>query len=298
MSGPSKVEEPNESCHKHDQDFSEAWGQSDVILIVEEKQLHVHRVILAMSSPVFSRMFDGDFKEKNAKEIPLPGKNYNEIKEMLLVIYPSSWKPIAESNLKFLLALAQEYQMKNLTQKCEDYLMDALAKEGSDLMETLLLAQNYALERLLDECIVRTQSLSSNEVKKHPLYDQIELLFQKRMIELQMQKGEKEIQRLKLLASRSEKKIERFKCLADEALQKLREMARSLEWHINVADCNKVNRNSQSSINSCLQTIKEDRPVHERRRNICKSLQEVGDPMEKIHSNLLAICGFKIQKLA
>ena len=284
MSGPSQVEEPNESCNEHDQDFSVAWEQSDLILLVEEKQLHVHRAILAMSSPVFSRMFAGDYKEKNAKEIPLPGKNYNEIKEMLLAIYPTSWKPIAESNLKFLLALAQKYQMKKRTQKCEDYLMDALAKEGSDLMETLLLAQNYALERLLDECIVRTQSLSSNEVKKHPLYDQIELLSQRKMIELQMQKAEE--------------KVERFECLANEALQKLREIASSLEWHINVANCDTVYRNSHSSINSCLQTIKQDRPVHERRLNICKSLQEVGGPMEKIHSNLLAISGSKIQKLA
>ena len=50
-----------------------------MILLVEGQQFHVHRAILAMSSPVFSRMFTGEFKEKNAVEIPLPGKKAGEI---------------------------------------------------------------------------------------------------------------------------------------------------------------------------------------------------------------------------
>ena len=167
-----QVEEPNESCNEHDQDFSEAWEQSDLILPVEEQQLHVHRAILAMSSPVFSRMFAGDFKEKNAKEIPLPGQKYNEIKEMLLVLYPTSWKPVNQNNYNVLLTLAQEYQMTKLKTKCEDYLMDALAKkQGSEVLKTLVFAQDYALERLLDKCIVKTQSLSIIEVKRQPLHD-------------------------------------------------------------------------------------------------------------------------------
>ncbi|XP_068751626.1 uncharacterized protein [Montipora capricornis] len=281
----AELKKPTEACKRHDQDFSEEWEQSDLILLVEEQYLHVHRAILAMSSPVFSRMFAGDHKEKNAKLLPLPGKNCNEIKEMLLAIYPTSWKPVDERNYNFLLSLAQEYQMMKLTEKCEDYLMVAVAKnQGSDVMETLVLAQDYALKRLLVECIDRTQMLSNNDVKRHPLYDQIEPLSQRRMIELQMQKGEKE--------------IERMQQLANGALQQLKKVVVSLASHIDVADNESRLRHSfEIRIDDYLRTIKNDRPTanaSERRQGICKSLAEVGGPLEVIQSSLLKISRSKI----
>ena len=90
-------------------DFSKPWELSDVVLVVEGDKFHVHRCILGMWSEVFSTMFTSQFKEKTAEEVPLPGKKSDEIKEMLLVIYPTSAKPIDESNNAFLLDLAKEY---------------------------------------------------------------------------------------------------------------------------------------------------------------------------------------------
>lgn len=68
-------------------DFSMEWENTDQVLFVEAKPLHVHRSILSLWSPVFSRMFYGDFKEKSCSEITLPGKSYDEITEMLKVVY-------------------------------------------------------------------------------------------------------------------------------------------------------------------------------------------------------------------
>ena len=68
--------------------FSEPWEESDIILVVEEQKLHVHRVMLSMASPVFKAMLSGDFKEKAAAEIPLPGKKADEIRDLLRIIYP------------------------------------------------------------------------------------------------------------------------------------------------------------------------------------------------------------------
>ena len=76
-----------------------------------------------MLSEVFSTMFTAQFKEKTAEEVPLPGKKSAEIKEMLPVIYPTSAKPIDESNYAFLLDLAKEYMM---SEKCENYLISRL----------------------------------------------------------------------------------------------------------------------------------------------------------------------------
>ena len=68
--------------------FSEPWNFSDAVLVVEDKRFHVHRSILAISSPVFNTMFQSGFKEATSTEIPLPGKKAEKIYELLCMIYP------------------------------------------------------------------------------------------------------------------------------------------------------------------------------------------------------------------
>ena len=43
-------------------DFSQPWKFSDVVLVVEDKKLHVHRAVLALCSPVFEKMFTSEFQ--------------------------------------------------------------------------------------------------------------------------------------------------------------------------------------------------------------------------------------------
>ena len=92
-------------------DFSKPWQFSDAVLAVEGDRFHVHRNILGMWSPVFTMMFAAG----TTNLFPLPGKKSAEIKEMLLVIYPTSGKPIDQTNYAFLLDLATEYKMMKLT---------------------------------------------------------------------------------------------------------------------------------------------------------------------------------------
>ena len=110
-------------------DVSKPWQFSDVVLVVEKDRFHVHLNILGMWSDwVFTTMFTSGFKEKYSGEVPLPGKKSSEIKQMLLVIYPTSAKPISQENYGFLLDLAKEYMMRNLKSKCETFLMKVLEK--------------------------------------------------------------------------------------------------------------------------------------------------------------------------
>ena len=102
-------------------DFSKPWQYSDVVLVVKSERFHVHRNILGVWSEVLTAMFTSHFKEKTAQEVPLPEKKSAEIKEMLLVIYPTSAKPIDQSNYVFLLNLSEEYMMAKLTEKCEKF---------------------------------------------------------------------------------------------------------------------------------------------------------------------------------
>jgi len=112
-------------------DFSEPWKCSDVALVVEDQKFHVHRYTLAMWSPVFEKMFTSEFKQKNSCEIPLRGKKASEIKELLLIIYPTksgkAWKTVTNENCYFPGKLADEYQMEDISKTCEDVLVNLVS---------------------------------------------------------------------------------------------------------------------------------------------------------------------------
>ena len=81
--------------------FSEPWEDSDVILVVEDENFHVHRLILSMNSPVFKAMFKSQFKEATANEIPLPGKKASEVLDFLKQIYFQYIEERVEITCKF-----------------------------------------------------------------------------------------------------------------------------------------------------------------------------------------------------
>ena len=52
---------------------------TDVNFVVEGESVYFCKAFLQVSSPVFTRMFTSDFKEKRCKTIPLPEKSYEEM---------------------------------------------------------------------------------------------------------------------------------------------------------------------------------------------------------------------------
>ena len=164
------------------QDFTQAWKFSDVVLVVEGEKLHVHRAVLALCSPVFETMLTSEFQEKEKKEISLPGKKANEVKELLQVIYPTvERKPpdeIKEENCHYLLSLAHEYQMAAITQRCEDFIVKIMkesfsTKKNPGIIAELVFAQTYNLKKLKQASIELAQSLTLPELKKQTGYDEI-----------------------------------------------------------------------------------------------------------------------------
>ena len=169
-------------------DFAHPWLFNDVILVVEDQKFHVHRFALAMWSPVFEKMFTSEFKEKTMCEIPLPGKKASEIKELLLIIYPTvSGKPcktITNENCYFLAKLAHEYQIDAISQRCGEVLGNLVsAKSGNSFLDDLAFAQTYKLEKLLQTIIGKARHLRLNEFKSHEMYDKIEPNIYKQIVE-------------------------------------------------------------------------------------------------------------------
>ena len=152
-------------------DFSQPWKFSDVVLVVEDKKLHVHRAVLALCSPVFEKMFTSEFQEKGKNEIS------NELIQLLQIIYPSvSEKPtdqIKEENCRFLLQLADEYQMDAIVPRCEDYIVTTLERTRKGIIEELIFAQTYNLQKLKRTSIELAKDLSLQELKRNKLYGKI-----------------------------------------------------------------------------------------------------------------------------
>ena len=52
--------------------------------------MYANKMILSMSSPVMKAMFEADFKEKDAKEIELPGKTLDTFLDLMKAVHPLS----------------------------------------------------------------------------------------------------------------------------------------------------------------------------------------------------------------
>ncbi len=87
------------ASEQHNIDFSQSWTYSDIIFVTEgAKKVHANKMILSLWSPVFEAMFRDNFKEKTAKEIELPGKEFKSVMEMMEVLHPPN-KDISSKNL-------------------------------------------------------------------------------------------------------------------------------------------------------------------------------------------------------
>eukprot|EP00794_Sanderia_malayensis_P003125 gene3125-3593_t len=154
-------------------DFSRHWNMSDLVLRVENEDLHVHRCILSLWSPVFHRMFTGDFKEKHSDVIELPGKCVTEIRQMLEIIYDRR-KKITDENYACLLQLADEFQIDRLRLEVAEFLK-ASDKSGTDALKYLRVASRYQLDKEIQQvCVEHAKQLSTEMLKDADAFQQLD----------------------------------------------------------------------------------------------------------------------------
>ncbi|XP_046365130.1 BTB and MATH domain-containing protein 38-like [Haliotis rufescens] len=158
--GVSKEEEPA-TPGLDDSMFSTPSALTDVALVVEGKKLHVSKALLCLASPAFLKMFEGDFKDKT--EVPIADKKYADFVEFLLCFHPSTCKPVQRETLDVLLALADEYEVESLKQRCEQFVLNMFQLKNdkksdpsnTELVHFLYLSDKYKLSKLLDTCVVK-----------------------------------------------------------------------------------------------------------------------------------------------
>ena len=103
--------------------FSQPWNGSDVVLVVEEKEFHVHRYILSLQSPVFKAMFNGNFRDAKQDKIELEDDKYEAMLEFLKLLYPATMFDednlnINDKNILRILEVADKYAAINVIKQC------------------------------------------------------------------------------------------------------------------------------------------------------------------------------------
>ena len=101
----------------------------DVILTVGMKQFHVHKVILAISSPYFEAMFTSALQESAQREINLKGTNADTVETLINCMYESSLT-ITVKNATSVLALAAQWQMEKVVEACGKFITQHLDIEN------------------------------------------------------------------------------------------------------------------------------------------------------------------------
>ncbi|KAL5008202.1 hypothetical protein ScPMuIL_013783 [Solemya velum] len=123
-------------------------------------------------SPVFERMFNSDFKEKDANEIKLPGKSFELMQMLLLVAHPRIQKDLTVDNSMQLLPLAEEYQMDRIKEKCEACVRENLrngARSRPDFfLRCLNLSERHNLMDIWELALDRCSSVPLNDCINSP----------------------------------------------------------------------------------------------------------------------------------
>lgn len=182
--------------------FSVKTWKEDLTIIVENKKLYVNKATLALLSPVFDKMFSGEFKEKGSDELQLPDKQYETFVEFLQCIYPGDDQGIVTAeNAYDILPLADEYQIENILSTCDGVLARSLkcSAETSDVYKNLNIAITYRLEKLQDKCIELASERTISEIMTEQTKHQIPLEIHEKVLVAGLKRKELDITEYKVI---------------------------------------------------------------------------------------------------
>ncbi|KAJ6306657.1 hypothetical protein OIU78_021885 [Salix suchowensis] len=124
---------------------------SDVTFLVEGKRFYAHRICLLASSDAFRAMFDGGYRERNAKDVEIPNIRWEVFELMMRFIYTGSVEvdiDIAQD----LLRAADQYLLDGLKRLCECTIAQDISVENVSLMYEL--SEGFNAMSLREACIL------------------------------------------------------------------------------------------------------------------------------------------------
>ena len=112
------------------------------------KTIPAHKLVLAISSPVFYAMFYGQLAEAKDR-VELPDCEYDSMLEFLRYLY-SDKANLTLSNVMHVLYLADKYMVPSLAEKCSEYLRENLST--ANVFSILPHAKKFDDKDLEDRC--------------------------------------------------------------------------------------------------------------------------------------------------
>eukprot|EP00271_Cylindrocystis_brebissonii_P023021 TRINITY_DN9210_c0_g1_i2.p1 TRINITY_DN9210_c0_g1~~TRINITY_DN9210_c0_g1_i2.p1 ORF type:complete len:701 (+),score=157.95 TRINITY_DN9210_c0_g1_i2:238-2340(+) len=122
---------------------------SDVTFLVEGKRFFAHRIALLASSDAFRAMFDGGYREKEAKDIDIPNISWRVFEAMMRYIYTGS-VDVTSDMAQDLLRVADQYLLEALKRHCEFAIAQDLTVEN--IPNVYDLAEAYHAASLRSQC--------------------------------------------------------------------------------------------------------------------------------------------------
>ncbi|XVF66689.1 hypothetical protein PTKIN_Ptkin10aG0057600 [Pterospermum kingtungense] len=109
---------------------------SDVTFLIEGKRFYAHRICLLASSDAFRAMFDGGYREKDARDIEIPNIRWEVFELMMRFIYTGS-VDVRLDIAQDLLRAADQYLLEGLKQLCEYTIAQDISLENVSSMYEL-----------------------------------------------------------------------------------------------------------------------------------------------------------------
>ncbi|RAL43503.1 hypothetical protein DM860_012644 [Cuscuta australis] len=114
---------------------------SDVSFLVEGKRFYAHRICLLASSDAFRAMFDGGYREKEAKDIEIPNIKWDVFELMMRYVYTRSVQ-VNSDIAQDLLRASDQYLLEGLKGQCEYAIAKDMSVENVSFMFELSEAFN------------------------------------------------------------------------------------------------------------------------------------------------------------
>jgi len=118
---------------------------SDVVVVAEEREFPVHRVILSQRSDVFRAMFDVDMMERQNRRVVIEDLSADTVSDLLTFIYTDSAPNVNKLAME-LLAAAEKYNISRLKAVCEAELAKSLTVDN--VIDRLLESETYRADQL------------------------------------------------------------------------------------------------------------------------------------------------------
>ena len=144
----------DEKCHlkllNNYKTFLNSPNLSDVTIIISDRRLQAHKLILSAHSPVFLAMFKNGMKENQDNAIKITDIKYEVFQELLRFIYTGKIENI-DIVANDLLVAADKYVISELLIMCEQYLQSNLSLDN--VIDMLVLADNHNANNLRQSAI-------------------------------------------------------------------------------------------------------------------------------------------------